>query len=97
MAETTEQTAEKELLKPVPRKRVGIVSSDKMDKTLVVQVNRIVKHPMYKKYVRRRKKLYVHDERNDAHIGDTVEVAEVTRPISKNKRWRLVRVIERAK
>jgi small subunit ribosomal protein S17 len=68
-----------------------------MNKTCVVAIERMVKHPLYKKYIRRTKKLYVHDEANTTGIGDTVEVAEMTRPLSKLKRWRLVRVIEKAK
>jgi small subunit ribosomal protein S17 len=74
----------------------GLVVSDKMDKSLVVQVTRTLKHPLYKKYIKRRKKLHVHDEENQANMGDTVEVIE-TRPLSKTKRWRLRQVIERAK
>lgn len=99
MAEVTETTTsgEKKDLKAYPKVRTGKVTSDKMDKTIIITIDRMIKHPLYKKYIRRRKKLYVHDERNDAHIGDTVEVAELTRPLSKLKRWRLVRVIERAK
>ncbi len=85
------------LVKPRPKTRVGKVVSNKMDKTCVVTIERQVKHPLYKKYIRRSKKLYVHDETNQAGIGDTVEVAEMTRPLSKLKRWRLVRVIEKAK
>lgn len=77
--------------------RTGVVVSDKMDKTIVVLVQRLIKHPLYKKYIRRDKKLYVHDENNDANEGDTVEVAEVTRPVSKKKRYRLLRIVERAK
>lgn len=92
-----EQAAEKKDLKPYPKTRVGRVTSNKMDKSIVVTVDRLVKHPVYKKYIKRRKKLYVHDEQNQAGIGDTVEVAEVTRPLSKLKRWRLVRIVERAK
>mgnify|MGYP005844328593 CR=1 FL=1 len=74
----------------------GKVVSDKMDKTIVVVVTRTVKHPLYDKYIRRSKKLHAHDERNDAKIGDTVEVIE-TRPLSRTKRWRLRQVLERAK
>lgn len=96
MAEATEKQ-EKKNLKPYPKARTGTVASSKMDKTLVVIVDRLVKHPLYHKYIRRRKKLYVHDEANTAGAGDKVEVAEMTRPLSKLKRWRLVRVIERAK
>ena len=76
--------------------RVGVVVSDKMDKTIVVAVKDNVKHPLYNKIVKRTYKLKAHDEANDAHIGDTVKVME-TRPLSKDKRWRLVEVIERAK
>ena len=76
--------------------RVGIVVSDKMDKTIVVAVKDNVKHPLYNKIVKRTYKLKAHDENNDAHIGDTVRVME-TRPLSKDKRWRLVEIMERAK
>ena len=76
--------------------RVGVVVSDKMDKTIVVAVKDNVKHPLYNKIVKRTYKLKAHDEANDAHIGDTVKVME-TRPLSKDKRWRLVEIIERAK
>jgi len=95
MAEATEQ--HKTLVKPRPKRRVGFVSSNKMDKTIIVNIDRLIKHRLYKKYIRRRKKLYVHDVENTANIGDKVEVAEMTRPLSKTKRWRLVRVLERAK
>ncbi|MDY4792725.1 MAG: 30S ribosomal protein S17 [Pararoseburia sp.] len=76
--------------------RVGIVVSDKMDKTIVVAVKDNVKHPLYNKIVKRTYKLKAHDENNEAHIGDTVRVME-TRPLSKDKRWRLVEIMERAK
>jgi len=76
--------------------RTGIVVSDKMDKTIVVAVERTVKHPLYKKYIKTTKKLKAHDELNECGIGDIVEVAE-TRPISKDKNWRLVKIIEKAK
>ena len=76
--------------------RVGVVVSDGMDKTVVVRIDRQVRHPLYGKTVRRSSKLMAHDESNDAHVGDMVRVTE-TRPISKTKRWRLVEVIERAK
>ena len=76
--------------------RVGIVVSDKMDKTIVVAVEDHVKHPLYKKIVKKTYKLKAHDEKNDAKIGDTVRVME-TRPLSKDKRWRLVEIMERAK
>ena len=76
--------------------RVGVVVSDKMDKTIVVAVKDNVKHPLYKKIVKKTYKLKAHDETNDAKIGDTVRVME-TRPLSKDKRWRLVEIMEIAK
>ena len=80
-----------------PRKvREGVVVSDKMNSTLVVAVNERVSHPRYGKTVQRTKKLYVHDENNEAKIGDKVRVQE-TRPLSKLKRWRLTEVVERAR
>ena len=74
-----------------PRK-IGIVTSDKMKKTITVVVERLVRHPLYKKYVRKRTVLKAHDEKNEARIGSVVEL-EFTRPLSKTKRWNLVRVI----
>ena len=89
--ETTNVTREN------PRKvREGIVVSDKMNATLVVAVNERVSHPRYGKTVQRTKKLYVHDEKNEARIGDRVRVVE-TRPLSKLKRWRLSDILERAR
>lgn len=76
--------------------RVGVVVSDKMQKTIVVAVKDNVRHPLYKKIVKRTYKLKAHDENNDCRIGDTVKVME-TRPLSKDKRWRLVEIVERAK
>ena len=76
--------------------RVGKVVSDKMDKTIVVAIEDNVKHPLYKKIVKRTYKLKAHDENNECNIGDRVKVME-TRPLSKDKRWRLVEIIERAK
>ncbi len=76
--------------------RVGIVVSDKMDKTIVVAVRDNVRHPLYNKIIKKTYKLKAHDEENNAHEGDTVRVME-TRPLSKDKRWRLVEVVERAK
>lgn len=76
--------------------RVGIVSSDKMDKTIVVSIVDNVKHPLYGKIVKRTYKLKAHDENNECKIGDRVRVME-TRPLSKDKRWRLVEIIEKAK
>ena len=76
--------------------RVGMVVSDKMDKTIVVAVKDSVQHPLYKKIIKRTIKLKAHDENNSCGIGDKVEIME-TRPLSKDKRWRLVNIIEKAK
>ncbi|WP_035315675.1 30S ribosomal protein S17 [Kineothrix alysoides] len=76
--------------------RTGKVTSNKMEKTIVVAIEDHVKHPLYSKIVKRTYKLKAHDENNDCNIGDTVKVME-TRPLSKDKRWRLVEIIERAK
>jgi len=76
--------------------RQGVVVSDKMDKTVVVVVERRTKHPLYHKTVTRSERYHAHDETNDANVGDTVRIME-TRPLSKTKRWRLVEIIERAK
>lgn len=78
------------------RKRIGVVVSDKMDKTVSVSVVTSVKHPLYKKFVKRTKVYKVHDENNECKVGDTVEIME-TRPLSKDKYHRLSRIIERAK
>lgn len=78
------------------KNRVGIVVSNKMDKTITVKVERRVKHPVYGKIIRMSTKLTAHDEKNDCNEGDKVKIME-TRPLSKNKRWRLVEVIERVK
>ena len=76
--------------------RIGKVTSNKMDKTIVVAIEEHVKHPLYNKVVKRTYKLKAHDENNECNIGDTVKVME-TRPLSKDKRWRLVEIVERAK
>ena len=76
--------------------RMGIVSSDKMDKTITVTVKYKEKHPIYGKFVQKTKKYHAHDEKNEANVGDTVLIME-TRPLSKTKRWRLVSIIEKAK
>lgn len=76
--------------------RVGVVVSDKMDKTVVVAIKERVKHPLYGKIVNRTKTFKAHDEQNECGIGDTVRVAE-TRPLSKEKRWRVVEIVEKAK
>ena len=80
----------------VRKTRIGTVLSDKMDKTIVVAIEDSVQHPLYKKTMKRTYKLKAHDENNECGIGDTVEVME-TRPLSKDKRWRLIRIIEKAK
>jgi len=76
--------------------RVGVVVSDKMDKTIVVAIRENVRHPLYDKVIRRTYKLKAHDENNECGIGDKVEVME-TRPLSRDKRWRLVQIVEKAK
>ncbi|MEG1581140.1 MAG: 30S ribosomal protein S17 [Bacteroidaceae bacterium] len=78
------------------KERIGLVVSTKMDKTITVLVERKTKHPIYGKFVKKSKKFMTHDEKNDSHPGDTVRIME-TRPLSKNKCWRLVEIIERAK
>lgn len=78
------------------KERIGLVTSDKMDKTITVSIERRMKHPIYGKFVKQTKKFKAHDEKNDAKPGDTVRIME-TRPLSKTKRWRLVEVVERAK
>jgi len=94
----TENEAIESIEEPRGRRkvRVGVVTSDKMDKTAVVTVTSLIKHPLYGKILKRTKKFKAHDEANDAHVGDTVEIME-TRPLSRDKMWRLLRVIERAK
>ena len=78
------------------KERVGLVIGDKMQKSITVAVVRKVKHPMYEKFVQKTTKLTAHDEQNDCNVGDTVKIME-TRPLSKNKRWRLVEIVKRAK
>ena len=87
-----ENTATRNLRK----ERIGVVTSDKMDKTITVSVERKVKHPMYGKFVKMTKKFHAHDENNDCGIGDTVRIMEA-RPWSKSKNWRLVEILEKAK
>ena len=77
------------------RVEVGVVTSDKMNKTRRVEIPRLVKHARYGKYIKRRTVCYVHDDKNESHAGDTVEIME-TRPLSKMKNWRLVRVVTKA-
>ena len=76
--------------------KIGVVSSNKMEKSITVNVERKVKHPLYGKFVKKSTKFHAHDEKNECSIGDTVRIME-TRPISKTKRWRLVEVIEKVK
>lgn len=90
MADTTEQT------RGARKFRVGLVVSNKMDKTITIAIERQVKHPVYGKFIKQTTKLKAHDETNDAGMGDIVRIQE-TRPLSKTKRWRLVEVLERAK
>jgi small subunit ribosomal protein S17 len=78
------------------KEKIGIVTSDKMEKSIVVSVERKVKHPKYGKFVKKTTKFVAHDETNDCHEGDTVKIME-TRPLSKSKNWRLVEIVERAK
>ena len=75
--------------------RIGLVVSDKMQKSIVVAIERQIRHPIYKKYVKRTTKLMAHDEERQAHVGDIVKIME-TRPLSKNKRWRLIEVVKKA-
>ena len=95
MTEASEQTGQTETAK-VTRTLTGEVISDKMSKTITVLIERRVKHPLYKKYIRRSTKLHAHDENGDCKMGDIVSI-EQCRPISKNKSWRLHRIVERAR
>ena len=97
MTETAEITqAENKTARNFRKERIGIVVSNKMQKSIVVVVERKLRHAKYGKFIKRTKKFMAHDEKNEAGIGDTVKIME-TRPLSKNKRWRLVQVIEKAK
>lgn len=80
----------------IRKERVGVVVSNKMDKSITVEIQRRIKHPMYGKFVKKSSRFMAHDETNDCNIGDKVRIME-TRPLSKNKSWRLVEIIERAK
>ena len=93
MENTTEVTPVKRGLR---KERIGVVTSNKMDKSIVVSVERKVKHPKYGKFIKMTSKFMAHDEKNECGIGDKVVIAE-TRPMSKNKRWRLKQIIEKAK
>lgn len=94
--ETTTEATNKPLSRRFRKSRIGLVTSDKMDKTITVTVLRKVKHPIYGKFVKKSNKFHAHDENNTAGVGDTVRIME-TRPLSKTKRWRLVEIIEKAK
>ncbi|KAA3603029.1 MAG: 30S ribosomal protein S17 [Calditrichaeota bacterium] len=85
-----------EVIRKARKVRIGVVVSDKMDKTISVLIERRVKHPLYKKYSKKSKKYLAHDNENSCNIGDTVKIME-TRPLSAKKRWRLVEIIEKAK
>ncbi|HNV50550.1 MAG: 30S ribosomal protein S17 [Bacteroidales bacterium] len=87
---------EDKITRPLRKERMGLVVSNKMEKTIVVQVDRKVKHPIYGKFIRKSTKFMAHDEKNECNIGDKVRIME-TRPLSKNKCWRLTEIIERAK
>ena len=93
MSDPTEAPVRRESRRKI---RQGTVVSDKMDKTVMVKIDQVFRHPTYKKIIRRSSKFAVHDEANDAHIGDTVRIME-TRPLSKSKRWRVIEIVERAK
>jgi len=92
MSEATTTTVERNLRKT----KLGVVTSNKMDKSIVVKVERKVKHPLYGKFVKKSTKFHAHDEKNECSIGDTVKIME-SRPLSKTKRWRLVEVVEKVK
>ena len=84
------------LVRNFRKERIGVVVSNKMQKSIVVEVNRKMKHPKYGKFIQRSKKFIAHDENNECNIGDTVRIME-TRPLSKRKNWRLVEIVEKAK
>ncbi len=88
--------AAKQVERNLRKTRIGVISSNKMDKTITVNVERKVKHPLYGKFVKKTTKFHAHDEKNECSIGDTVRIME-TRPLSKTKRWRLVEVVEKVK
>ena len=84
------------VVRKLRKTRVGVVSSNKMDKTIVIKVERKVKHPLYGKFLKKTTSFHAHDEQNECSIGDTVRIME-TRPMSKTKRWRLVEIVEKVK
>ena len=85
-----------EIKRKLRKQRVGIVTSDKMDKTITVKVERKIKHPLYGKFLKKTTSFHAHDEKNECSIGDIVKIME-SRPLSKTKRWRLVEVVEKVK
>ena len=85
-----------ELKRNLRKERIGVVVSNKMEKSIVVEIERREKHPIYEKFIKKTNRFMAHDEKNDCNIGDTVRIME-TRPLSKRKCWRLVEIIERAK
>jgi small subunit ribosomal protein S17 len=94
MEATTNTTTE--VVRNLRKTRIGVVSSNKMDKTITVEVERKIKHPLYGKFLKKTTKFHAHDEKNECSIGDTVKIME-SRPLSKTKRWRLVEVVEKVK
>lgn len=95
-AVSTAQPEHQEAIQALRKERVGRVISDKMQKSIVVAVERQIKHPIYGKFIKKTSTFHAHDERNEAHTGDLVRISE-TRPLSKTKRWRLVEIVQRAK
>jgi small subunit ribosomal protein S17 len=96
MAETTNTEVQSTEARNLRKTRIGVVSSNKMTKTITVKVERKVKHPLYGKFVKKTTSFHAHDEKNEASIGDVVRIME-TRPLSKTKRWRLVEIVEKVK
>jgi small subunit ribosomal protein S17 len=84
------------MIRPLRKTRIGVVTSNKMDKTITVSIERRVAHPLYRKYFKKTTKLMAHDEKNECVVGDKVKIAE-TRPLSARKRWRLVEIVEKAR
>ncbi len=94
--EANTATENQDLVRNLRKTRTGVVTSNKMDKTIVVKIERKIKHPLYGKFLKKTSSFHAHDEQNECSIGDTVRIME-TRPLSKTKRWRLVEVIEKVK
>jgi small subunit ribosomal protein S17 len=93
---TTETTTASAIDRNLRKTRIGVVTSNKMTKTITVEVERKVKHPIYGKFIKKSTRFHAHDEKNEASIGDVVRIME-TRPLSKTKRWRLVEIVEKVK